>query len=98
MGIIHRDIKPENILLCPGTMNARITDFTNAWVAPIDNAFISVQDTKPLCYREVYSRNNIGTLSYLAPEMHCNAWYGPAVDWWALGCVVYDLFTKSVST
>ena len=36
MGIIHRDIKPENILIVPGTSSARvrITDFTNAWLAP----------------------------------------------------------------
>ncbi|KAK7678061.1 hypothetical protein QCA50_019002 [Cerrena zonata] len=89
MGIMHRDIKPENILLVPGTNNVRITDFTNAWVSPL-NVF------EPLCYHEIYSRHNIGTTAYLAPEIHSKGWYGPAVDWWALGCVLFDLLTKGI--
>lgn len=94
---MHRDIKPENILLVPGTSNVRITDFTNAWVAPLRNIFTPSQHTEPLCYHRTYSRHNIGTRSYLAPEMHSNHWYGPSVDWWALGCVLFDLLTKGVS-
>ncbi|KAI0826001.1 kinase-like domain-containing protein [Irpex lacteus] len=85
MGVIHRDIKPENILLVPGTSHAyvRITDFTNAWVHD--------DPSEPLKWWKNYSKRYIGTKEYLAPEIYRREWYGITVDWWALGCLVYDL-------
>jgi serine/threonine protein kinase len=32
-----------------------------------------------------------GTSEYLAPEMIKKAGYGPAVDWWCLGCLIYEM-------
>ncbi|KAI0340314.1 kinase-like protein [Trametopsis cervina] len=85
LGVIHRDIKPENILVVPGSSRAhvRITDFTNAWV--------SHDATEPLKWWRKYSKKYIGTKEYLAPEIHRTEWYGIMVDWWALGCLVYDV-------
>ncbi|KAI0088378.1 kinase-like domain-containing protein [Irpex rosettiformis] len=85
MGVIHRDIKPENILLVPGASQAfvRITDFTNAWVHE--------DPLVPLKWWKNYSKRYIGTREYLAPEIYRREWYGLTVDWWALGCLVYDL-------
>ncbi|THH27220.1 hypothetical protein EUX98_g6968 [Antrodiella citrinella] len=97
MGIIHRDIKPENILLCPDGMNVRVADFTNAYLAPLPDESSDDDDpTKPppslrLLWWRKYSKNNIGTVHYLAPEVVERKWYGLAVDYWALGCVLFDL-------
>lgn len=102
MGIIHRDIKPENVFVTPGTYNVRIGDFTNAWVAPLEDGTGSyveghVESDTPLDWWKVYSRQLIGTREYLAPEMKAREWYGVMVDWWALGCVAYDLLVGDVS-
>jgi serine/threonine protein kinase len=104
MGIIHRDIKPENVLIVPGTGAARvrITDFTNAWLAPGDmpeewQRNYDVEPGAPLEVWRTYSKNCIGTKEYIAPEIRSQDWYGPMVDWWAFGCLVYDLLVGDVS-
>ncbi|EPT03204.1 hypothetical protein FOMPIDRAFT_100725 [Fomitopsis schrenkii] len=82
MGIIHRDIKPENILLHAHTNNVRIADFNAAFLHPGD---------APLENGAVYTREYAGSKPYLAPEViHCR-WYGKMVDWWSLGCMMFDL-------
>lgn len=35
-----------------------------------------------------------GSLEFMAPEMLGRQGYGIAVDWWALGIVIYELYTK----
>jgi serine/threonine protein kinase len=37
-----------------------------------------------------------GTYSYLAPEMVERRPYGPAVDWWALGCFLCEMLTGTL--
>ena len=38
------------------------------------------------------ARGANGTPDYLAPEMLCPTQeYGPEVDWWALGAILYEL-------
>lgn len=32
-----------------------------------------------------------GTSEYLAPEMIKKIGYGPDVDWWCLGCLIYEM-------
>ena len=90
MGVIHRDIKPENIFLVPGTSQAyvRIGDFTNAWVHD--------DPSEPLKWWKTYSKRYIGTKEYLAPEIYRREWYSLTVDWWALGCLLYDLLVGDV--
>ena len=34
-----------------------------------------------------------GTPEYLAPEILDKKPYGKAVDWWTLGCIIYEMFT-----
>jgi serine/threonine protein kinase len=85
MGIIHRDIKPENVLVdrCD---NIRLFDYG---VAHIHN--------KPVRRGKKYSKELVGTRQYLAPECLNGKSYGPTVDYWALGCTVFDLLAGDVS-
>lgn len=99
MGIIHRDIKPENVFVVPGTLSLRIRlgDFSNAWLAPGDSPeeWSNSYDVEPgtaLDPNRLYAIAHVGTEAYMAPEIRAkNQWYGPMVDWWALGCTMYDL-------
>ncbi|KAI0752723.1 kinase-like domain-containing protein [Daedaleopsis nitida] len=87
VGIIHRDIKPENILLDGLRGNVRIADF---------NAALVVQGGRPLADGEVYAQDAVGSVPYIAWETTQHRWYGKMVDWWALGCLVFDLLTNTL--
>ena len=75
--IVHRDLKPENILL-DGEGHIRLTDFGLARKLEGDDALL-----QSIC----------GTDLYMAPEMLAGKAYGKAVDFWALGCVLYEMQT-----
>jgi serine/threonine protein kinase len=87
-GIIHRDIKPENILVTPGG-DVRISDFSCSYL----------HKQSPVSVHETYCTDIVGTWRYMAPEAIINdklhpgnrMEYGPAVDYWALGCVFFEL-------
>jgi len=89
MGIIHRDIKSENILI-DSRENIRIIDFGLSYLVPI---------SKPLRQGGEYALEFLGTPPYIAPEVlrnkgmptHQRKPYGMAVDWWALGCILFEL-------
>ncbi|OSC99664.1 kinase-like protein [Trametes coccinea BRFM310] len=87
MGIIHRDIKPENVLLDAPDGNVRITDFNAAYAIPWN---------APLEEGAVYTREVTGSIPYMAWEMTQKRWYGKMVDWWALGCLMFDLVTGTL--
>ena len=75
--IVHRDIKPENILMSnveKGKIEIKITDFGFA-----------------TCYKQHEQTLNqvLGTRAYMAPEIIKNLEYGPKVDIWSAGVLVY---------
>ena len=81
--IVYRDLKPENILLDEAG-HLRITDFGLA-KGNITGAGAE-GGTKTFC----------GTPEYLAPEILENKGHGKAVDWWALGTLLYEVSNCSL--
>jgi WD40 repeat protein/serine/threonine protein kinase/Flp pilus assembly protein TadD len=81
-GIIHRDLKPANVLLTVDGI-PKIADFGLA--KRIDDEFLVRTQTGRI----------LGTPSYMAPEQASGKGNraGPAVDTYALGALLYELFT-----
>lgn len=80
--IVYRDLKPENILLdLEGHL--RFTDFGLA-KGGVTGAGPE-GGTKTFC----------GTPEYLAPEILENKGHGKAVDWWAMGTLLYEVFNPN---
>lgn len=76
-GIIHRDLKPENVLL-GADGHICLTDFGLAKEMTDED-----DSTSTMC----------GTNEYMPPEMIRRKAYNQAVDWWALGALIYEMVT-----
>ncbi|KAG8010075.1 Serine/threonine-protein kinase Sgk1 [Nibea albiflora] len=81
LDIVYRDLKPENILL-DSEGHVMLTDFG-------------------LCKEGValggIMHTFCGTPEYLAPEVLQGQPYSPAVDWWGLGTVLFEMIYGLVS-
>ena len=76
-GIVYRDLKLENLLL-DSDGHIKVAD-----MGLVKEGVQGDDTTRTFC----------GTPEYLAPELLQEADYGTAVDWWALGCVMYEMMT-----
>ena len=77
LGIIHRDLKPENILMTSDEADIRISDFC------ICKRLEPNETTKEI----------VGTLGYMAPEVLMGKEYNYSADVWAIGVITYLLLT-----
>lgn len=82
LDVLHRDIKPENILIVEnkstGQLIAKLLDFGLSKYSGMGSA----------------AKSFVGTPCYVAPEIEAASrtrgrTYGPAVDCWSLGAVLY---------
>jgi protein-serine/threonine kinase len=74
--IVYRDLKPENVLISD-TGHVKLTDFGLSKIFKK-----SKEKAYTIC----------GTPQYLAPEVIISEdGYDSTVDWWSLGCVLYEL-------
>ncbi|CAG8552032.1 4612_t:CDS:10 [Diversispora eburnea] len=79
-GVIHRDLKPENILL-DEKMHVKITDFGTAKI------FESNADGE----EDARANSFVGTAEYVSPELLKEKAACKSSDFWALGCIIYQL-------
>ena len=78
-GVIHRDIKPENILICREG-RIKIMDFG---IARVESSSLTSAGTF------------MGTPAYMAPELFADQEADARTDIFAVGVVLYQLFTGS---
>ncbi len=76
--LIHRDVKPQNIIITPADF-AYLVDFGIAE---------TVGDT-----RLTVAGTQVGSWAYMAPERFTDQQITPAVDVYALTCVLYEALT-----
>ena len=77
-GVMHRDLKPENLIL--------VSNSTNTDIKLIDFGFAT-----PFGLNVPKESRIVGTPGYIAPEMLMGIPYGPEVDIWSLGVILYVL-------
>jgi len=70
-------LKPENVLIDKDGY-AKLTDFGLS-----KENIRSNKDATTLC----------GTPEYLAPEIVARKGHGLAVDWWSVGCIIFEMLT-----
>ena len=80
LGVAYRDLKPENLLLGP-TGFVKLIDFGFAKHIPFKKGDVMHAKSFTLC----------GTPEYLSPELVLSKGHDKSVDYWALGCLVYEL-------
>jgi serine/threonine protein kinase len=81
--IIHTDIKLDNILIKNSINDIKYNKDIN----------IKICDFGTSHFTNDKSNFNIGTIDYSAPECIIGLPYGPGIDVWAVGCIVFELVT-----
>jgi len=79
--ILHRDMKPANIFF-DAHGKAKLSDF-------------GLSRHKPEAKGQYEMTGKTGTMRYMAPELLCEEKYDESVDIYALGLIVFYMFTKS---
>ncbi|CAN6554411.1 unnamed protein product [Malus baccata var. baccata] len=102
LGIVYRDLKPENILLQKDG-HIVLTDFDLSFMTSckpliirhqsLNNRRWSSSQPPPTFIAEPVSQSNsfVGTEEYIAPEIVTGAGHSSAIDWWALGILLYEM-------
>ncbi len=88
-GVIHRDLKPANVMLTPrseGKYVVKVLDFGMAKVLSPLGDESSVMDLTS-------EGMAVGTPRYIAPEQARGLEVGPATDLYAVGLLMYEMFT-----
>ncbi|KAH6810443.1 phototropin 1 [Perilla frutescens var. frutescens] len=101
-GIIYRDLKPENVLL-QNNGHVALTDFDLSCLTSCKPQLLIPEINEkrrhqksqqtPIFMAEPMRASNsfVGTEEYIAPEIITGAGHTSAVDWWALGILLYEM-------
>lgn len=101
LGIIYRDLKPENVLLQQDG-HVVLTDFDLSFLTSCKPQIIkhppprkrrSRSQPPPTFVAEPVTQSNsfVGTEEYIAPEIITGDGHSSAIDWWALGILLYEM-------
>ncbi|KAK4782730.1 hypothetical protein SAY86_007104 [Trapa natans] len=102
LGIIYRDLKPENILLQKDG-HVVLTDFDLSFLTSCRPQIVchpvpskrtrSKNQPPPIFMAEPNTQSNsfVGTEEYIAPEIITGTGHSSAIDWWALGILLYEM-------
>ncbi|XP_066331479.1 phototropin-2-like isoform X1 [Miscanthus floridulus] len=101
LGIIYRDLKPENILLQEDG-HIVLTDFDLSFLTSSKPHVIKHSTSRRRRSKEYLppsfvsdpatpSNSFVGTEEYIAPEVITGAPHTSAIDWWALGILLYEM-------
>jgi non-specific serine/threonine protein kinase len=104
-GVIYRDLKPENVLL-QDNGHVALTDFDLSCLTSCRPQLLipevsakkkqrknSKTQQNPIFVAEPMRASNsfVGTEEYIAPEIITGQGHTSAVDWWALGILLYEM-------
>ena len=86
-GFVHRDIKPENCLICKDGY-LKLCDLGMAKRLPS-----TVQLPSGGTEVVTLAFTMCGTPEFIAPEFVLSTGYSKGIDWWALGCIVVEMYS-----
>ncbi|KAJ7562929.1 hypothetical protein O6H91_03G089500 [Diphasiastrum complanatum] len=103
MGIVYRDLKPENVLI-QRDGHISLVDFNLSLLTSTIPKMIPPKQPSnrhkkkkgsplPKLVTNPIARSNsfVGTEEYIAPEIITGSGHNSAIDWWALGILVYEM-------
>ena len=84
-GIVHKDLKPENIVM-KSAKNPILMDFgvTSRFGGKLNRERLEI------------GSEGMGTLPYMAPEQILGDFVDARADLYALGCILYEIFTDQL--
>nr|AML79541.1 putative LOV domain-containing protein [Hedwigia ciliata] len=103
VGVVYRDLKPENVLLREDG-HIQLTDFDLSFLTSAKPLLVEedvpstrrgkTEQPPPLIFfaePDTPSNSFVGTEEYIAPEIITGQGHSSAVDWWALGILIYEM-------